>query len=399
MVASVGRFLCFVAIVSFTVVGASLPPVPVAATDGIIRIWRVGDPHTAGTPNARVPAAFAREAAGRGWRIAAEAFPPNGFADVFRAAAARGDAPDILVFDNYGVMIGMTTKLGTFEGIGEDAAIKAKLVRVTGAFDALLGPRRGWTYLFRPSTNYDIARELALRQPGCTNGPGGPALREDLAALVPRVAKAYLELDEAALQAHVDPDRLPTGPSPRIAARVARVVPCGLWGNDTLAFVSVNTITEADAVLGNTPTLLAFRNVASRWQLLAASRDPISNGAFVTSLSMLDERLAKDSPADEAMAAATLLSPPPGVFPAAAAGQRFGNFGWRSSASREVIAEVIEFSYDDDARLFVRPVFPGMRSQMSAGALWSTQRAWNWRVWSIARDGEIAFSEARDFVH
>jgi hypothetical protein len=46
------------------------------------------------------------------------------------------------VFDNFGVMDGITTQLGKFEGIGEEPIIRRDLIRVTGAFDALLGPEK-----------------------------------------------------------------------------------------------------------------------------------------------------------------------------------------------------------------------------------------------------------------
>jgi hypothetical protein len=40
-----------------------------------------------------------------------------------------------------------------------------------------------------------------------------------------------------------------------------------------------------------------------------------------------------------------------------------------------------------------------VRSSTSADQLRSTGDEWAWRVWSITRSGEIAFSEVRTFVH
>jgi hypothetical protein len=81
-------------------------------------------------------------------------------------------------------------------------------------------------------------------------------------------------------------------------------------------------------------------------------------------------------------------------------GQFFGVFEWESAASDDVVAEIGEFAYDEDARLFlVLPVQPGARQTISAGRLWTTRREWSWRIWSVSRTGELAFSEARTFVH
>src|SRR5688572_14122307 len=86
-----------------------------------------------------------------------------------------------------------------------------------------------------------------------------------------------------------------------------------------------------------------------------------------------------------------------GDFPRAPAGQRFGNFEWHSSRSPGVVGEIVEFAYEDDARLFVTR--PGGHRQISAGQLWTTKSTWHWRVWSINSAGDIGFSSARAFPH
>ena len=53
-------------------------------------------------------------------------------------------------------------------------------------------------------------------------------------------------------------------------------------------------------------------------------------------------------------------------------------------------------------RLCVLPCFRvgvPLHVHVSAGQLWTTRGEWAWRVWSITRSGEIAFSEVRTFVH
>jgi hypothetical protein len=87
-------------------------------------------------------------------------------------------------------------------------------------------------------------------------------------------------------------------------------------------------------------------------------------------------------------------------MPIAAPGERFGSFRWQSGPSDDVVAEIGEFVYEDEARLIlVTPVGPGSRPEISAGKLWTTKGEWSWRIWSVARTGELTFSEARTFVH
>ena len=155
-----------------------------AATVETVVVWKVGSPHVGDTPNHVVASSLREESIRRGLQLAVDAFPAKGFAARLLDAMTRNAAPDILVFNNLGVVKGITTRLGRFEGIGEDARIDRDLVAVTGAFDELLGPERGWTYLIASSPNHSHARTLALRPPTCPNGSSVPHLPSDLAELV-----------------------------------------------------------------------------------------------------------------------------------------------------------------------------------------------------------------------
>ena len=226
-----------------------------------IRVWKVGSPHTGDVPHTRIPLALSREADGRGWRLSIEAFPAQAFASRFLSATRNGTAPDVLVFDNMGIMNGIVTKLGAFEGIGQDPAIRNQLIQVTSSFDELLGPARGWAFLFSSSENYVAARELALRTPRCKDAPAAPRLPIGLA--VPEVAAAYLAGDNARLQRYADPQRL-SGLRPNLEpVTVGDVAVCGSWGNERLAFVTVNASYHADTTLGHASLLLGFRRTSS----------------------------------------------------------------------------------------------------------------------------------------
>jgi hypothetical protein len=371
---------------------------PQAQTAATIRIWKVGSPHTGDTPRTEMPAALMREASARGWRLSIDAFPAQAFARRFLAAAKDGSAPDLLVFDNFGIMKGITTERGTFVGIGHDPVIRHQLIQVTGSFDELLGPARGWTFLFTSSANHAAARELALRTPRCAGASSASRLPADLA--VAEVAAAYLAGDNAGILHHADPERLSSLRPNAEPVTVGGLAVCGGWGNERLAFVTVNASYQADTTIGHASLLLAFRKTSSLWRLLVAARDPVSNRQFATLLPALSQMLARDIPAGPVPTPATLRSPQNGRFPIPENGARFGDFVWQSSTSEDVVAEIAEFSYHDDARLFLlRPRNPGVSRHVSTGQLWSTRSEWSWRVWSITMSGEIAFSEVRTFVH
>lgn len=95
------------------------------------------------------------------------------------------------------------------------------------------------------------------------------------------------------------------------------------------------------------------------------------------------------------------LLTPDGIFPQPKGGERFGDFRWQPSPSANVVAEVAEFAYQGNARLFVH-----FRSQqdpehdaISVGQLWTTNDVWKWRVWSITNQGAVSFSSFRSFHH
>ena len=392
--------LWFLSLAAFAV---GLASVSCATTAKAIRVWKVGSPHQGDTPDTTVPHAIAQDANRRRLRIRMEAFPAKGFAATFFDAVKRKSAPDVLVFDNIGVLDGITTVLGSFDGIRQDPVVRKNLIRVTGAFDELLGPARGWTYLFTSSANYKAARMLALKTPGCPNDPSGPfgsTLQGELAEMVPKVASAYMKKDSRTLQTYSDPDRLPAVPSDLEMVNVRDVTSCGAWGNNKLAFAWVNVSYEAETKLGHALVLLVFRKPSSRWQLLAAARDPISNGRFVKEMAPFAARLAQASQTPRLPVPATLLSPADGGFPEPPDGDRFGTFTWRQSPSDDVVAEIAEFGYHDDARLFVLlPQRLRLNREISAGQLWHTRSLWTWRVWSVTRAGEVGFSDVRTFMN
>ena len=381
-------------------IGLVLSLLPAQAAGDRIRIWVVGSPYRDEIPRLPTAARLRQVATAAGYQLTVAAFKARGFDVVFADAVARGAAPDVLVFDNLGIMDGITTPLGRFEGVGTDPTRRTQFTHVTGVFDELLGPARGWTYLFGLSPNHDAAKQLALRAPECAIAAGTANIDRELAALIANVAPAYMTGDTIAIQAASDPDRMRGEPRSQGVVSVGRIRSCGAWRNDKLAIARVNVAYEADRALGDARLLLVFRKPANRWQLLVVTRDPISTGDFLDDVPQVMARLAGGSRQSGAPIPAVLQSPSPGHMPAAAVGQRFGAFRWESGPSDTVVAEIAEFAYDDEARLFlVVPVMPGGFHEVSAGKLWTTKREWSWRIWSVSQTGELAFSEARSFVH
>jgi hypothetical protein len=371
-----------------------------ATADDTIRVWRIGSPHTGDTPSSTVPPGLEKEWAALGFHVALETFRASGFKARFFEAVTRNAAPDVLVFDNFGIIDGITTGLGHFDGIGQDPTIRQHFIRVTGTFDALLGSARGWTYLFALSPNHAAAKTLAVQGPRCPNPSERRTPFTEIEQIVPTITIAYLEGHSIDLQAYSDLERLPTSQQRRETVKVRAVRTCDVQGNDKLAVASATVTYESANALGHAPVLLVLRNVYSRWQLLVAARDPISNDEFVREMRRVGGLLSAQAAVDSFPAPATLLTPATGSRPRARKDQRFGSFTWRSSDSDNVVAEIAEFAYDDDARLFVvRPAQPASSAEVSAGRLWTTGGAWYWRIWSVSRSGNITFSETRTFQH
>lgn len=369
----------------------------------VLTIWKIGSPHRGDVPSADLPTELALRARRQGLTLRVDAFPAEGFAARFFAAVKRGAAPDIVAFDNVGLVNGITTQLGTFAGIGQDPAVRRDLVEVRAAFDEILQPGRGWAFAVKSSPRHRAAVTLALGPPSCPvlrAAALGPA---DLAPVASLVAKAHLTGDFSGVQHYVDPERVRGFAQTASGSRVETTVSCGIWGNARLAFALQKASFDTGSTVGHASLLLVFRRPASTWQLLGASRDPVSTGPFLTQVAAMASVLRREAvpgPAPgRAPGPATLIAPADGAFPAPRAGQRFGDFVFRPSGGRAAIAHIAEFAYNDDVRLFLVPAGADGQGRVSAGQLWTVKGPWTWRVWSIAPTGEVVFSETRTFTH
>ena len=362
----------------------------------VITVWKVGNPYTGAAPGVDVPRSLELAAEKLGYGLKAKAFRIQDFAGSFFRAFANRQPPDILVFNNSGVLDGVSTPLGRFRGVGTDPAIHAALVEVTESLPAFGG--RGWEYLIRTSPNFEAAQALALRPPECAPSQGA-ALPPDLGEITVQSAGAYLE-NSPSLRNFEDPDRLHTDAARQKERHVQTVKACGYFGTDHLAFVPAITSYTSPGTIGWVSSLMVFRKQSDHWRLLAASTDPVSNKTFVGQMPALVGLITKPWTHSDDPEPPSLLSPQDAAFPAAAPGARFGNFIWHPSPSGGEVAEIVEFANHNDARLLAI-LFSGpapATEHCSAGTLGTAGGIWKWRVWSISESGGVSFSPSRHFT-
>jgi hypothetical protein len=366
----------------------------------------VGSPYQGDTPDTTIPPDLEQSAEKMGLKITVKAFPAVGFARQFFEAFKNGQEPDVLAINNYGIINGITTPLGDFTGIASDEAIRAKLVEVTESLVGLeglnlFGNKNGWEFLVTTSKHSKAAKLLALRSPECKQAWNLTPLTQDLQESAIPIARAYLQGDRKSLAAWEDPERLHTDVEDPRLFDVSEIKGCGYWGDQRLAFVPVVSSYESAKKMGQISLLLILRKPQTQWRLLTASADPVSMSKFLEGIPKLVKLLNAARTPGENPPPAKLLAPEDGQSPVPAHGQPFGDFVWQPSTSTDVVAQIIEFAYNEDARLFLR-FFSGnspASDQLSDGQIWTTRGLWRWRVWSISGSGAVSFSEARSFSH
>jgi hypothetical protein len=366
-----------------------------------------------------VPPELRRQADSLGYTIEVEAFRATRFADKFRQALQDHSEPEVLTFDNYGVVSGIRTPTGWIEGVASDSQTAPSLVLVHEALASL--QQRGWVLLVRSAVNYEAARALSMRPPVCQSEAG---TRADSPSIQPALlqaqetaelaARAYLACDQSTLSVISDESRL--GQKcflPESDTQVESVKACRVAGNSNLAFVSlVSTfsaqvrvpLTNPGSVhnmdLGQQSILTVLRNQGGLWRLLAITDDPVNTGARIPLTTHALESLLDDGQTAGVIPEPARPLTPDGVYPRPARGERFGDFVWQPSQSTDVIGQVVEFLFGKDTsrgrtRLFF---LPGHERRLSSGFLLSGGTS-VWRVWSISKGGDVAFSAQHSYTH
>ncbi|MBN1921591.1 MAG: hypothetical protein JW892_10120 [Anaerolineae bacterium] len=362
-----------------------------------LQIWVVGDPYNNDTPSTDISSELSQIMQQNGISAVVTAFSADEFVTHFSEANSIGILPDIVTG-------------GNFFPLEEGLAITELTDHVLWVSESLNWPlMRGFVFLCPSSQNYEVARELVLRESTCWhNWPESQILRQDqdLTALGDSITRAYLEGNIETMQQYSDSNRqLVEGSGPTDIAEVDTVKICGMLGNSRLAFVSTIATFQSQHMLGYYDLLLIFRKDSGNWALLGLAPDrellEESIGVIPQLVNSLVENSGGDIPEP-----AILLFPPDGEYPQPPAGQRFGDFIWQPSSS-PVVAEILEFTFVDYANRIGNRIFinlrvdqPSNEDKISAGELFGTGDTWYWRVWSIADDGTISISQpARSFVN
>jgi hypothetical protein len=379
-----------------------------------ITVWKVGPPYPSTYPAGLIYASYVsrlqQQAQRLGIRIVVKTLPGEGFARRFFDAYHSGQEPDVLAINNYRIIWGMASD------------VRKSLEPVTESLWGFEGPgplgiENGWEFLVTTSEHSEAARMLALRSPDCRPEWHTSPLPEDLQPTVADMTRAYLQGDANALASFEDDQRLRTeipDREPRYWPRlysspaqdpktrqVLETKTCGYWGNDQLAFAPAVASYVSAERLGHISVLMVLRKRGNAWKMLAASTDPETVTTFIAGLPKLGTLLQGAQTPAGSLPPAGPLAPPDGQVPAPSFGKRFGDFIWQPNASGEVVAQIVEFAYEDSARLFLRilPRKSHKTDRISEGQLWTTGSEWKWRVWSLSRGSEIAFSDVRSFPH
>ena len=411
------RIFACVLLTLFLLASASAATLPKPGRN-VIRIWIVGSPHTNALPPAVVPPDLRKRAEWLGYTIEIEAFRARGFAALFHQALQSHTEPEILTFDNYGVISGMKTVNGWVDGIDWDRRTASSLALVHETMTSL--QPRGWIMLVPSAANYGAARALSMRPAECDarSGPTTestiePVLREAQEQAV-LATRAYFDCDRSTLAAISDESRL--GQQcllPQSDTKTESVKACSVSGNHKLAFVSLagsfsartrdpRTIYPSmqGANLGQRSILAVLTNQSGTWRLLAITHDPANtvSRALVTT-NTLAKSLDDGPPTGITTVPARLLTPN-GVFPVSQNADRFGDFIWEPSQSTDVIGQVVEFMWakDTDSGLTRLFFLPPNENKLSTGYLMSGAGT-VWRVWSVTKSGDVVFSEQHSYTH
>ncbi|HKV34837.1 MAG TPA: hypothetical protein VJP89_10960 [Pyrinomonadaceae bacterium] len=392
---------------------------PTKPSSNVIRIWIVGSPHTNALPPAVVPPELRKRAEGLGYTIEIEVFRPGGFATLFHQALQSHTEPEILTFDNYGVISGMKTVNTWVDGIDWDRRTASSLALVHETMTSL--QPRGWVMLVPSAVNYGAARALSMRPAECDARSGRatdssaiePILRDAQEAAV-RATRAYFDCDRPTLAAISDESRL--GQQcllPQSDTKTETMKACSVSGNHKLAFVSLAGSFSAKTRdprtiypsmqgmnLGQRSILAVLTNQSGTWRLLAITHDPANTVARTpVTTNTLVNSLDDGPPAGVTTLPARLLTPN-GVFPVSPKADPFGNFIWEPSQSSDVIGQVVEFMWAEDTDSGLTRLFflPASENKLSTRYLMSGVRT-AWRVWSVTKSGAVVFSERHSYTH
>jgi hypothetical protein len=168
----------------------------VAAPGFAINVWCVGSPHTRDDLGACLYPLIEQQAQRAGYTVAVENIRAVEFVERFREAVEENKPPEILMFNNFGILTGGPAPTGQFEGLLQrDPTLARSLIMV---YETLTTYKPGgwWTMLVSSAPNYRAARNMALQALPCPVQSGSSRLAPSeltrVSELAGQVGRAYL---------------------------------------------------------------------------------------------------------------------------------------------------------------------------------------------------------------
>ena len=379
--------------------GSSVVTADFARKSNTLVIWKVGSFSTRDTPEAEIPSKIRRQAERLDYQVAVETFPAKGFTAKLRKAIAQNQEPDILTFDNFSTLEGTETNWEKSPGIYSIDGVQESLFFVNQTL-SFLKDGRGFVTLLSTSPNHQIAKQLALPELECSNTAEtqliGDVDRNAIEKLVFNYSQDLAQANKAKIEQYKSRSAI-IGKNDLSPMPIEELKICSIVANQNLAAVST-VIAHDGRAIGHLDLLMVLRRENDSWRLLTQQMDIVNQDARPY-INKLADAIANSDVEEASPLPATNLAPQ-NVRPRATKGKRFGDFTWQPSQSDSVVAEVIEFSHGVDAKLFVKfkDDDAKVKDSISAGELYHTDKdTWRWRVWSIAADGSVAFSETQSF--
>ncbi len=388
-------------------VAGTVAVMPDEAPLGALRIWTVGDSHWVNRYGASsVPKMFGNAVKAAGGTAAVEAISKEAFPRMLADAVARNQLPDIIASFDWRLIRKQFNQHRLWSRMVKVHSVLAPLAAESGMKSGLLW--LGVPYLNRQSDKFELMRQVMLQIPkeclGSWSGVYGVDAQE-LTPLVKEMAAAYVARDMAALSRYRDPDALSfsdDGDRAETDARVHGVVVCSLFGNDRLAFSKTVTVFEKPNAIGHQASILAVRRNGGSWRLLGVTSDTGPSRRILFQRSATAKALSGGSNTFSPDAS-LLLYPENNARPQPADGAKYGMFRWRPSDNANIAMEMLETVCRNERRqvfsTLAMQLKPPSHEKYTPGehsASWISKRAQcKWRVWRVARSGEIAFSETR----
>jgi hypothetical protein len=339
-----------------------------------IRVWKIGSPHEGDTPDSTAPFELQREAKEMGFKLSVEGFPAKGFAAKFFQAVEKHEEPDILVIDNYGIIDGITTDLGSFTGIGKSSAIRNSLLFVTDSLKEFESDQRGWQILISTSKNHEAAKALAIRQPHCNSDFKETV--EEINANVARDLQRYVyryildKLDDVRPGSNLN------------------LMMCGFWGNENVAFLNTTVNYETKKDLGWKEVLVIMEKKNSSWGLLNLG----GNVDLITELNK-EVNLVNVSPDKPLQNNLKIIGPPDGTESTRTSKP---TLEWEWNGDVESIAcYLLESQFDEGSSNWSASHFKLILPEKNVKLLTPFgvgAQPHRWKVWAIDKKGSIVRS-------